>query len=136
LWVDGRARFVPRFRAGWWRPSLLLDEDAGGPYVAFLDKRRQHRLADEFDEHFDKRKVELVPAATATAPPASTNTPASGARCSTSPPTMLGRLDELEPTSSPPRPDRRHQPTPPSMAGRSAHRSAALERPSLGGTTQ
>jgi integrase len=48
----------------------VFDEDVVRHYVAFLDQRRQQRPADEyrdptpdewdeFDEHFDKRKVEL-----------------------------------------------------------------------------
>ncbi|WP_367668924.1 hypothetical protein [Streptomyces sp. DT2A-34] len=67
----------------------VFDEDVIRHYLAHLNERRQLRDVtsdewEEFEEHFDSARSNSAHAGAPTAPPASMNTPASGAPCSRS----------------------------------------------------
>ncbi|MFJ3841964.1 hypothetical protein ACIPY6_41595 [Streptomyces sp. NPDC090054] len=70
----------------------VFDDDVVRHYQQFLDRRRAQRPTSEyreptttewseFNEHFDKRRVELGSFGHPYGTPASTNTPASVVRC-------------------------------------------------------
>jgi len=85
----------------------VFNEDVVRHYVAFLDQRRQLRPADEyrdatpaewdeFDEHFDKRKVELGTCGRPYGTPCQHEHACVRCPMLHVNPKMLGRLDELE----------------------------------------
>ena len=89
----------------------VFNEDLIRHYQGFLDRRRQLRPAveyrppsdtewTEFEEHFDKRKVELGTAAAHMAPRARTSTPAFAARSFRFPPRCCPGSTRSNPTCS------------------------------------
>ncbi|MAS53988.1 MAG: hypothetical protein CMJ44_05090, partial [Pimelobacter sp.] len=104
----------------------VFQEDVIRHYQTHLANRRAARpVADyrpvtdqewaEFEEHFDKRKIELANAGAPTRLPANTNTPASDAPCCTSTPRCSEGSTRSTPTCSP----AAHTPRPRGGSGRS-----------------